>query len=99
MEKRFHRGIGRGLVRPHGQIRHIGGRMVPVPGAAGHRRVHTNGMSGHPAGHAVHGGTRMGQIVGGRCVCAPCPACGGFVAGSAAAPAPAYCRCCGQVLR
>jgi hypothetical protein len=42
--------------------------------------------------------------VSGRCICPACPACGAAVAPSvtpvaAVTPAPAYCRCCGQLLR
>jgi len=44
---------------------------------------------------------RYGQVVGGQCTCAACPASGGSPAQSTSTPTPtpAYCRCCGQVLR
>jgi hypothetical protein len=73
---------------------------------AADRRYHgKTGTRPRPAPPVV---ARAGQVVGGRCVCAPCPSCGAPVkvqtpaaagAGPAAAPAPAYCRCCGQLLR
>jgi hypothetical protein len=51
-------------------------------------------------------GVRYGQVVGGQCTCAACPTCGTPAVAQptgtttpAAAPAPAYCRCCGQVIR
>jgi hypothetical protein len=111
MERRLHRGAGRGMVRPHHRrYRRIGGRIVGVPHARGAARV--AGAVGSPrrigvAPSAVAGAGRVargGRIVGGRCVCPACPVCGAAVAPAVvpAAPhaaAPAYCRCCGQVLR
>ena len=47
-------------------------------------------------------GARYGRVVGGRCSCSACPTCGTTPAQttqSAPAPTPAYCRCCGQVIR
>jgi len=61
-----------------------GGVRVAAPGVGG---VRTTGV----------GGARAGRVVGGRCTCSPCPACG--TPAAAAAPTPQYCRCCGQVLR
>jgi hypothetical protein len=41
---------------------------------------------------------RYGRLVGGQC---SCPTCGTATAAApvVSAPAPAYCRCCGQVIR
>jgi hypothetical protein len=107
MERRLHRGVGRGMVRPH-HLRHrrFGRRIVGAPHARG--AVHAAGAVGSPrrvgvAPSPAAGAARVargGQMVGGRCVCPACPACGAAVApGAAHAAAPAYCRCCGQVLR
>jgi hypothetical protein len=63
-----------------------------------------------PGGSTTVVGGRPGRVrVGGQCVCGACPTCGaapGVQATGAApaptattAPAPSYCRCCGQVLR
>jgi hypothetical protein len=58
-----------------------------APTAYGGRRLVAGA---HPA--AARPGVRYGRMVAGQCVCPSC---------SVAAPgaAPAYCRCCGQVLR
>jgi hypothetical protein len=68
-----------------------------------------------PAGRIVRGGVaravtrpgapgvRYGRTATGQCVCPPCPTCGAPTTAQAttatAAPTPAYCRCCGQLLR
>jgi hypothetical protein len=90
LERRLHRRWGRGI-RPHwrwGQARMLPGGPATSPG----------GVVGAPyrVGSSVvtPSGTRYGQLVGGKCVCPGCPSCGG-----AGALSPAYCRCCGQVLR
>jgi len=71
LERRLHRSLGRGLVRPHwGYGQAPSYRGAPYPGAA----------------PAAAPGFRAGRIVGGQCVCPT-------------AASPAYCRCCGQVLR
>lgn len=49
-------------------------------------------------------GYRAGMMVGGQCVCSACPSCGTRVSvpatvQAAVAPAPNYCRCCGQIVR
>jgi hypothetical protein len=88
LERHFHRGIGRGIAKPHWHYRWIGGRRVRVPHAsvrtgapaAGVRRTIAAG-----AAPAATGVSRRGRIVGGQCVCP--------------AAAPSYCRCCGQLLR
>jgi hypothetical protein len=105
LEHKFHRRYGRG-VHPHwryGRGRrwhgrypygHVRGRVVRgagIPGAAP-GVVHRPGVS-VPA----RAGARYGRVVGGQCTCPACPSCGAAAPG--AAPAPAYCRCCGQVLR
>jgi hypothetical protein len=101
MERRFHRGIGRGIVRPHWRWRWINGRRVRVPYRPATARAGTRAVSHPGSGAAPHPATgvptgarpsgarapRYGQMVAGRCVC------------PAVSAAPAYCRCCGQVLR
>jgi hypothetical protein len=106
LEKHFHRGVGRGIIRPHWRYRWIGGRRVRVPytlapgravGAAARVRAGAPVRAGVPGRVAAPGrAARYGRIVGGRCVC---PACGGAVAANGVAATPAYCRCCGQLLR
>ena len=104
LERKFHRGYGRG-VRPHwrwhrgrrypyyGRRRsgaapgYAAGGQAPVYGAGA-----APGVVSGPGGRAVAPGGRpagYGQVVGGQCTCP----------GGQAAPAPSYCRCCGQVLR
>jgi hypothetical protein len=79
-----------GMVRGGAPV--VGGVAPGVPGMTYHP-----GVAG-PVG-TVGGGVRYGQIVGGRCTCGPCPACGTPGATPIAAAVPQYCRCCGQVLR
>ena len=96
LERRFHRHFG----RPHwryGRGRRYGasprrGRYGQAPRAAGSMvpRVVQGAV-----GPASAPSARPGRIVAGRCTCSPCPSCGTASAQSA----PAYCRCCGQVLR
>jgi hypothetical protein len=45
MEKHLHRGVGRGIVRPHARYRMVGGRRVLVPH---HARRRVRGLHGHP---------------------------------------------------
>jgi hypothetical protein len=112
VERKFHGGIGRRMVRPHWRYRRIGGRLVRAPHAAGRVRVPGTVMRGvrrYGAPGAVRGTSargvvrrvgRPGRIVSGQCVCPACPTCGAVAApGVAQAASPAYCRCCGQVLR
>jgi hypothetical protein len=104
LERRFHGRVGPGLARPHLRYGHPGIRYYqgrPVQRG----RVATYGRPGSVRGvfrpgttATVQGGrtvARPGQVVGGQCTCAACPSCGGH----AASAAPAYCRCCGQVIR
>jgi hypothetical protein len=102
LERHLHRRYGHG--HPHGRwgyrrhwrgrypYGHVGGRfgrgVAPGYAAAGGGVVHRPG-----AAAPVHGGTgtRPGRIVGGQCTCPSC--------GTGTGAAPAYCRCCGQVLR
>jgi|GEM_PF-1354481 len=79
-----------------------------VPGGAiapsGAGRVYRPGVRAVAGGAPVRG-VRYGQAVGGQCTCAPCPSCGGAPGVTTvstpvqAVPTPAYCRCCGQVIR
>lgn len=65
--------------------------MVRPHGSYGLHR-HTAGV--HGAVGAPRTGIRYGHMVGGRCTCSACSSCGAH-----SSSAPAYCRCCGQVLR
>ena len=90
LERRFHGRWGRGQARPH--LRWWRGRRYLYPHASG---VASGAVAGTPGGGVAHGGasgvagpaTRAGQVVGRQCTC------------GAAGSAPAYCRCCGQLLR
>ena len=123
VERRFHKTVGRGIVRPHLRTRRgggswvngrwmsgrwINGRWVGAPSVSTPRVMRTSGVAGPSyagAPYRVAGARpvgRTGRYVGGQCVCPACPTCGSAVAPTGAvmaAPAPAYCRCCGQVLR
>jgi hypothetical protein len=60
-------------------------------GAIGRRGIAAGGVPGRVAA--------TGRRIGGKCVCS-CPSCGASTgAAGRAAAAPAYCRCCGQVIR
>jgi len=92
LERRFHRHYAHGMARPHWGTRYgrpwFYGHGMVHPGAA-----HPGAVPHHAAGVAaphVHP-ARRGVMAGGVCTC---PACG-----STGAAAPAYCRCCGQLLR
>jgi len=104
LERKFHGRLGRGIARPHfgrhglrrGRRWGVRGGAAPgyaVPRAAsgiyqpGVNAPAAGARAGAPAGVRP---VRYGQSVGGQCVCG---------ASGQAAPAPAYCRCCGQVLR
>lgn len=85
LERHFHR-YGGGVARPH-----YGHRR-------GYRRYgYAPGYTGVPTGYGgttvIPGTVRPGRIVGGQCTC------GAAQGQSTPAPAPAYCRCCGQVIR
>lgn len=86
MDRQVHRRLGSGMVRPHYSDGRIAGRVGQGQSA------------GVPMQATTVGG---GRTVMGQCVCPPCPACGtsAGVQAAAATPAPAYCRCCGQILR
>jgi hypothetical protein len=100
LERRLHGQRGPGFARAHpGRPYHLAGggtgratygmvRGQRVPGAS-RTRLHAGvGAAGHAA--------KAGLVAGGRCQCAPCPSCGGTQGATAT---PAYCRCCGQVIR
>jgi hypothetical protein len=104
LERKFHGRWGRGVARPHGRYGRrwgVGGGAAPgqapryaAPQAAS--GVYQPGVSAPVAGAPVVGApaagvrpVRYGRAVGGTCVCGA----------SGQAPAPSYCRCCGQVLR
>jgi len=104
LERTFHRRYAGGTGRPHGRWRY--GRYPyrygyrGTPGYAGTGGVPTGGVQyGAPAGKpgavytgaaAPAGGVTHGRMVGGQCTCG---------AGGTTATAPAYCRCCGQIIR
>ena len=95
MDRRFHRNVAPGVARTHAAAPSVG-----VPGYVPGR------VSGRPSAR-VAGGVRPGVagtanvpvgfvMSSGAVVYPQCPRCEG-VAGTA--PAPAYCRCCGHLLR
>jgi hypothetical protein len=87
LERRFHRGWGRGMARPHWQVDRRYAHGVR-PGYTGM----TTGPRRRIAGSAY---TPVG---GAQCSCGPCPSCG-YASRPGVMSNPAYCRCCGQVLR
>jgi hypothetical protein len=89
MDRQFHRHLGPGVVRPHWWTWYRGG--VPAGGPAA-----TAAPVGYMTTPGPGGATaaRYVRTAGPGGVCPPCPRCGGQ-----ALAAPAYCRCCGQVLR
>jgi hypothetical protein len=106
LERKFHRRMGRGVAHPHaryGRYRGRGWRVrgAAAPGAPGYAVTRGGAVARRPGvGVPAAGvpGVRYGRAVGGQCTCPACPTCGGAPGGQAA-PAPAYCRCCGQVIR
>jgi hypothetical protein len=105
LERKFHKRIGPGMSRPHLRYGRVGTRHLARPVKPGTARSAVHPGVKATAPHAVTGatsGARYGQTVGGQCKCAACPTCGTpNAAHPNAAPvaAPAYCRCCGQVIR
>jgi hypothetical protein len=109
LERKFHKRIGPGMSRPHLRYGRVGTRHLARPVKPGTARTvaHPGARTTvpHAATHAATGATaatRYGQTVGGQCKCAACPACGTPQAAHPTATpvaAPAYCRCCGQVIR
>jgi hypothetical protein len=110
LERRFHSRYGRGMARPHWRYgrRGVGYRYGrPVYGASGVASTRPGvARTGTTPAAVGRPGVRYGQVVGGQCTCPACPACGtpaaaqpGATTTPGAAPAPAYCRCCGQVIR
>jgi hypothetical protein len=106
LERKLHARVGRGVAHPHLRygVRWRPGHVVRGVAhgrpAAGHVHRHGGGVvaaHGHRAGTVAgtHAGTRAGTLVAGRCTCGACPRCGTATTGAA----PAYCRCCGQVIR
>jgi hypothetical protein len=95
MDRRFHRQIGRGVVQPHyGPA--AGG--AAAPGAVPAYGAGPGAATARP-GRTAAGPAYRRTAGGGACTC---PTCGATPPAQMAAPqpaAPAYCRCCGQVLR
>jgi hypothetical protein len=107
LERKFHRRIGHGVGGQHVRYgRHYRGRGWRARGAGvapGHivRRGAT-GVVRRGVGAPGVGGrvVRYGGLAGRPATCPPCPSCGTAAAAHpAAAVVPAYCRCCGQVIR
>jgi len=108
LERRFHHRWGRGVARPHLPQAYpyragVPGQAVPVRGTQGYVAPGAPSYAAAPGtvyrpGVATPAGAR-----GRTCNCAPCPSCGVSAAQAGttqnATPTPAYCRCCGQVLR
>lgn len=87
LDRIFHGQIAKGMVRPHPG--YTDGVARGYPGAIDVPRT-----GGRPA--------TAGRVLAGQCFCPPCPACGTALASQASGavvPSPAYCRCCGQLLR
>jgi hypothetical protein len=107
LERKFHRRIGHGIAHPHVRYgRHYRGRGWRVggggvaPSHVAHRGA--TGVVRHAVGAPGVGGrvVRYGGLAGRPATCPPCPSCSTATAAHpAAAVAPAYCRCCGQVIR
>jgi len=100
LERKFHGRLGRGVARPHGRYGWRYGRRggvssgaVPRSGVlravSGVYQPRAGAAGGVPSGVPAAGvrPAQYGQAVGRQCTC------------GASGTAPAYCRCCGQVLR
>ncbi|HVI08337.1 MAG TPA: hypothetical protein VND65_08595 [Candidatus Binatia bacterium] len=110
LERRFHYRWGRGAAHPqfrygrggrywrYGRGRRYRGAVPRYTATGGVVPGRVATTVARPGAVVPARGVRYGQVAGGQCTCAPCPACGG-APGTQAAPAPAYCRCCGQVIR
>ena len=83
---------------PQARTATAGGVSHPASAGAAGGASHPGSTGTVPVGSS---GARSGRIVAGQCTCAACPTCGAPAAAAhpAAAVAPAYCRCCGQVIR
>jgi hypothetical protein len=107
LDRRFHRYVGPGAVRPHGRAWYTGYGPAPYvappagpayPGGPVRRPAQGGWWPGYqpaapyvapPAGPAYPGGPVRRPAAGGRCPsCPPCPY-----------GRPAYCSCCGQLVR
>jgi hypothetical protein len=90
LERRFHHGWGRGMVRPHWHRRYrLDGRPMATSATV------AAPVAGMPAARPS---VRYQQ--GRPSICPPCPVCGTAATQTPVlSAAPAYCRCCGQVLR
>ena len=99
LDRRFHWRWGRGVVAPHLRHRYAGAH----PAGVAHAGVAHPGVAVSAPGRLGRS-MRVGRMAGGQCVCSACPTCGvsqpaAAHAGATAAPAPSYCRCCGQIIR
>jgi hypothetical protein len=110
LERKLHGRMGPGITRQHGRYGSRPGwrygRRVRVPGrtvpgyARGASGVYRTGVTAPAVGGRP---ARYGSAVGRPRACPPCPTCGTSAVArtplATSAPTPAYCRCCGQVLR
>ncbi len=98
MDRHFHGRVGPGMVRPHRPAAYasgVAGGFGPGYGPAGVHPGHVPPVRAAAGGWVPAGVPAGGVGRIGTCQCPPCPSC----AGGASHAAPAYCRCCGQVLR
>jgi hypothetical protein len=94
LERRFHGRLGRGIARPHGYYRGNRGVGWRAPGAAVGSVAPTGAAGVSRTVTAPSAGAAHTVRTGGTVIPHGCPTCG-----SAPQASPAYCRCCGQVLR
>ncbi len=89
LEQTFHRRFARGMARPHGRPGAYSYQYGQAPaGGAGGSSIHSHVSGSGPGATRTASGV-TGQTTGRQCNCG--------AAGSGVAPA--YCRCCGQLLR
>lgn len=101
MDRHFHRRAAPGVATPHTGAAAAPGVAYGPSGPVGVAAPGVAHAPGAAAGAVTPGGWVPANVPAGSVmrtgavVCPPCPRCNG----PAAAAAPSYCRCCGQVLR
>jgi hypothetical protein len=90
LERTFHRRFAGGMARPHWRYAHGYGKAPAGFQGQGARYRVPAGAAGHVSVSGPTAGPTYGRIVQDRCTCG---------ASGGTAPAPSYCRCCGQLLR